>query len=638
MMGSRGVWAMGALAGFALGASGQPTSPVKPNPPAKGQSKATGVNLDAELDAIWAAVEGEEPLKKLGLEAERVFQQAIAYGTHTGPGANQLIRAAATRRLLVQLSDNRNTSAAGLRTLLAQNPRLAQTLALSVKPQDDLAGVYARLAELAEKFPEAMADKQGGGGSSGGGAGSASATANLAAAVCVVFDQKRPHPTEGADSASAEDVFAFFKLNASRMAFPLDKTPVELLTHVVDVSCTKDDMAWALGAYAGNRSVGKLFSSISYDTEVLKRGAQKKVLALGPGQYTLANIKKVGGVCAEQAYFASEVGKCIGVPTVFVAAAGSDAGHAWVGYLKSDRHWDFSEGREGEYEDLSGTVLDAQTVKPVLDSAIGLTGGLLESTPEQRDLATALMDGAEVMATVRRASGSWPPAAPEGAESAKARALGVQSESDLLDAASKACAANPRLWMMIGAMAEKGDLSEQQRQKWADALFRVTGRNAPDFAMQVLRPMIRAVQPIESQNRMWEWAAQQFQHRPDLAASARVDQAAMWAKAGDQAKAFAAYQEIINRYSNEGKVLISALAGAEKLLTGKRDAVLKMYEDAFRRVSKPKSSGEAFWRSSNYYIVGSKYADLLRDAGKKTDAERIEKQIEPKKDKKGFGD
>lgn len=591
----------------------------------KGANAPTKLDLSHELDGLWNRLGSQEPLPKLAIDAENAFRMAVAFAPISGDGAKQFTEAAALRRLLNQLNDSRNRSAPAVRPVLAANPQLARRIALTVKPQDDIGNVYARLDELSKQFPNDIADKGG--------------APNLAAAICVVFDQQRRHPTHGGASANAVETFGYFRTNASRMNNPLDKMPSELGVWVVSVNCTLPELQWALQLHAGDRAVGKLFDKITYDTEHLKRGTTKKVLA--SGEYTLPSIRKYGGVCTEQGYYASECAKAIGVPATYVRAFGSDLGHAWVGYLKSDRTWDFKEGRDagdGQYEDLTGEIVDPQTLLPTTDAAVALTAGLINISEENRDLSVALNDAVEyVMQQRKNAGAKWPPVAPEGVTT-KPRDLNVAAEFELLEGAAKASPQNQGVWRTLAAISAAGDLNDAQRQKWGDMLLKACGKPSADFAVEILTPMIKAVEPVQSQSKMWDWVAQQFQQRPDLAARARMEQGEMWRKAKDPAKAWTAYNEVVQRFANEGDVLLPVLGAMEKLLTeqGKPQAAVGLYEDAFRRVSKPKSMGSAFWRGSNYYKVGARYSDLLRDAGKKSDADRIEKMIEPKKDKGGL--
>jgi hypothetical protein len=121
--------------------------------------------------------------------------------------------------------------------------------------------------------------------------------------------------------------------------------------------------------------------------------------------------------------------------------------------------------------------------------------------------------------------------------------------------------------------------------------------------------------------------------------AARLAQGRQWEKAGDNAKAWDAYKEVITKYPNDGRSIIHALVRAEALLkhNGKDKDILGLYEDAFRRISRPQQMSPGFETATNYYRVGSRYADLLEAAGKKADADRVKRQIGETEKKGAFG-
>ncbi len=657
------------LAGAAMTVHAQATK--SPRPDAATTRPSLIAELDAALDSVWTRLGdasaksggGDTSLAKLAEEADRIFAQAVAYGPiptrGKDAGAALLTRSAATRRLTRQLVIAQD-SAPRLRALLAASPNLAMTLALSVRSGsgadgaagDDVAGVYRVLGALETADPGRLSDAALG---TGG--------VKLAAAVCVVFDQARRHPTDqtAGPGAPAPAVFDHFRDAHAKLVFKPDALPVELLTWMVGVNVSRDEMTWALKQHAGNRTVGRLFDTITYDTDNFKRGAVKKIEKAGG--YTLQNIKRVGGVCEEQAYFASEVGRSIGVPTALVSAQGADSGHAWVGYLSNSGRWDFSEGRgDGQYEDLVARAVHPQTLEGVSEGVISLTAGLAETDEADRRLGVALLDAAEVLLEASasasalggragggsgddaggRAARAWPPPALAGVggdSGVSPRAAGAGSALAMLEAAGRASPFDERVWLRASALGAGGAMSAKERASWGEAALKACGVAAPDFAMQILAGLFRGEPDPEAQSRLWDWAARKFQSRPDLASAARLAQGDLWAEAGNPGKAWEAYNGVIERFANEGALVMRALTRSEQLLRAERKngAVLGLYESAFRRVSRPSSQGAAYWRSSNYYQIGKRYADLLRAAGRTSDAERIERQVEPKDDPSSGG-
>jgi hypothetical protein len=569
-----------------------------------------------------------EPAKAVRGDLEKLFDLCVAYGA-IDQDASLLVDVAAARRMALHLSDPKNAAGPKVTGLLLANKELMTTLAMAVRPEDDVAGAYGILEKLAERWPQDVADRAGFG--------------ELVAAVCVVYDKPPEHPTleqggaspTGASPARVDplEVFEFFKGSWGRLMYR-DRLPAELLTHMVDVHSSVEDLRWAQKAYAGNMAIGKVYSSIVYDTASFKFGRPKKVFKDG---YTLRNIKKVGGVCAEQAYFASEAAKAIGVPSVFITGEGADVGHAWVGYLKNVGNrsaWDLTEGRFGDYKTLQGRVDDAHTGKETTDAAIALTEWMVAVPRAALRAAGARTDAAARLAQATLRPGDWPPAWPGGEAwgaqpPGNARAADAPTALAMLRGALASCAGYLPAWGLLGAWADKGMLDGEAKKEWGDLVMKIAGRDRPDFAMAMLTPMIRSCPTAQEQSKLWDWAAAEFHHRPDLVSAARLAQGECWEKAGDSAKAWEAYKDVIDKFANDGRSVLAALARGELLLhnSGKDASVLGLYEDAFRRTSRPSLMSPGFETASNYYRVGFRYAQLLDGAGRGADAKRVRKQI-----------
>jgi tetratricopeptide (TPR) repeat protein len=618
---------MGVLAAAVVG-SGIPGRAQAPM--GRDQSASISGVLRSQLSAAMQKLASGTPAAKVQEEVEKLFDLNLAYGT---PEVEMplLIDLAVARRICGGLADPKTKDAAEVAPLLVANPDLAATLALSIKPEDDIPQVYHVLKLLHDKFPKDVQD--------------GTDCAALVAAVCVVYDHPPENPAIGRSATPNDpcDIFEFFRSTKDRLAFR-DKLPVELLIYVVDAHASIDELKWAQRAYSGNSMIGKVYSSIVYDTAAFKYGQEKKVMKDG---YTLQNIRKVGGVCLERAYFASEVGKAIGVPAMMVTGEGSDVGHAWVGYLKSigsRATWDFTEGRFGEYKQGRGSVEDPQTNKETSDAFVGMTEQLVGASRGTIRLAIARTDAARKLQMVAQSSGKLPtwPTTEEYARVTpprEPRAATMAGALAMLREALNGCPGYERGWRELELWAEKGELDAAQKKEWSEAVLKMAGRDRPDFAFEVLAAMFGSTPAGAEQSKLWDWAASEFYRRPDLVSAARLAQGRQWEKAGDNAKAWDAYKEVITKYPNDGRSIIHALVRAEALLkhNGKDKDILGLYEDAFRRISRPQQMSPGFETATNYYRVGSRYADLLEAAGKKADADRVKRQIGETEKKGAFG-
>jgi hypothetical protein len=180
----------------------------------------------------------------------------------------------------------------------------------------------------------------------------------LAAAVAVVHDQPNPRAQEWSmDHLAMMDYF----MQGSFKPFSLSKLPACMLVHVVDMVIGGGETQWVKQQLGPQSLVGKRYHDVRYDNMFFKHG-QKKQIDGHP--YTLESIRKYGGVCVEQAYYAEQVGKSCGIPSVTVTGRGDDVGHAWVGYLKVTGRgyvWDMTEGRYKDYKGEAASVRDPQT-------------------------------------------------------------------------------------------------------------------------------------------------------------------------------------------------------------------------------------------------------------------------------------
>ena len=150
------------------------------------------------------------------------------------------------------------------------------------------------------------------------------------------------------------------------------------------------------------------------------------------------------------------------------------------------------------------------------------------------------------------------------------------------------------------------------------------------FALAVLKPMVETVEDAPEQNKLWNAAFMMFGGRADLAAEIRMAQAGMWADAGKPDLAGQCCQDVITRYANAGPFVIAALKGAEKMLqeTGKPERVVGLYEQTWRRITKPGEMAGEFMTQSNWYVVGMMYVDKLTEAGQGAKAQQVKGQLD----------
>jgi hypothetical protein len=127
--------------------------------------------------------------------------------------------------------------------------------------------------------------------------------------------------------------------------------------------------------------------------------------AVWPGPtYKLADILSAGGICADQAFFATQVGKARGVPTLFFYGSGNDGRHAWFGFLDGNRKWQLDAGRYAEQRFVTGFARDPQTWGELTDHEIKFLAEGFHHLPAHRQSRVHALFAAEYLAQGRAAA------------------------------------------------------------------------------------------------------------------------------------------------------------------------------------------------------------------------------------------
>lgn len=150
----------------------------------------------------------------------------------------------------------------------------------------------------------------------------------------------------------------------SRTGRRLKRLRADELKFVIDAAAPSAELEWAQRSLDFPlNDLGRAYFLVRYRFE---RVALKQ--AIWPGAtYRLQDIVAAGGICADQAYFASEVGKAFALPTLFFHGAGNDGRHAWIGYLDPDGNWKLDVGRYAESRYVTGYARDPQTWRELTD-------------------------------------------------------------------------------------------------------------------------------------------------------------------------------------------------------------------------------------------------------------------------------
>ena len=199
--------------------------------------------------------------------------------------------------------------------------------------------------------------------------------ASLALAIAVVYDLPPPpdwphgqvypasfprHPPAAADAFDwwiRQDQF-------DRTYHRLESLGADDLKFVVDAAAPFNELEWSQhNVDLPLSQLDKAYTLIRYRPD----RAEKEIYLWPDGAYTLSDIRRVGGICIDQAYFATQVGKARAVPTLLFRGEGMDGRHAWFGYLDGNLQWQLNAGRYGEQRFVTGYARDPQTWKEISD-------------------------------------------------------------------------------------------------------------------------------------------------------------------------------------------------------------------------------------------------------------------------------
>lgn len=399
----------------------------------------------------------------------------------------------------------------------------------------------------------------------------------------------------------------------------LQVLPWEFLIYVVDHRTPINEREWAVGNYLTKRPmIGNIYESdVKYDMEMLR--TQSAVCKLNDHDYTLADIKKYGGVCAMQADFAARVGKSLAVPAAYVGGESQSLGlHAWVMWVEvksaTANNVQFTLESHGRYlgdNYYTGHLIDPQTGDKILD----------------RDMERRLASAAKDRIGKRQAELAmefYPELAEKNGFDKKARLK-------FLDGVLKLSQHNEAAWIELGRMAKSGDLGKEDKEliRWYSSRLTTIFQKYPDFSWKIVGDFLTLNNDNrEYRNTLYENLAQMYEkaNRPDLVCECRLKWADLQKE--DASAATPTRQTTINnqtakglgdsikKFPDEGRYVPKMLAAMREVTTtGKtgKDLMAAVYVDLANRASATRGD-----EVSKYYVKTVTEAMEYLKAEKKT--------------------
>jgi hypothetical protein len=245
---------------------------------------------------------------------------------------------------------------------LGSDSRISRLMAEKIEPDDKEPAALEILIHLAQAN---MADLH--------------EYAALGVAYALVFDVPFPDDWPHAQVAQSAvpigdtDPVARFQFyvaanRARKLELDLSLQTFENLRFLVDSEVSLSELEWAqqnTTTIPYTHFVDAFFS-INYAT--MRVGSGNDVYNWNLKTYRLSDIKSVGGICVDQAYYAYMAGKARGIPTIFFTGQGDAGGHAWFGYLDRSGAWQLDCGRYEQQNYAKGYTRDPQTWEELKDT------------------------------------------------------------------------------------------------------------------------------------------------------------------------------------------------------------------------------------------------------------------------------
>jgi hypothetical protein len=355
--------------------------------------------------------------------------------------------------------------------------------------------------------------------------------------------------------------------------------PWEFLVFVVDHPTSLSERKWAQQYYKSNRTAKSWHQDVPYDHDMLKFLTKKDESfkpKLADREYTLGNIKKYGGVCANQADFAARVAKSVGIPAVYCSGESAYRGsHAWWMYVTIQKAtadtFQFTLNSDGRFVGFvkdayyTGNVRDPQTGRDMLD----------------RDMERRLTLAGRDRAGKRQASLAMR-AYPWLAAKLK---WDVKQRVTFLDKCLHVCPRYDEGWLEFVKLIKEGDLPAEQnsavRLHVTSAL--ITFKDHPDFLARLFTDLLSVFDPAE-QVRLHQQAVALFEKagRPDLSCAARLQitdalvAQKKWQTAAD------GLTTTITRFPTEGRYVPKMTAKMQEVCShykGGNEKLAKLYID-----------------------------------------------------------
>ena len=400
--------------------------------------------------------------------------------------------------------------------------------------------------------------------------------------------------------------------------------------------------------YGRAKRPARAYFNIRYDFDHFKKGKPKRVSSL---PYTLANLRRVGGVCVDQAYYASEVCKALGIPaTIVFGRGGAGVPHSWFAHVRSGRtgrlSWNSRTGRYAGNKYFIGWVHDPGGGPDRPDSVLALQGRIAQLSPrrrEQADTAVVLarlvhraftearkpdLAALTAMARVYDASSAADRRPADTHWVKLRRPIDLQLARDLIGEALARDLVHPPAWEFVVELRKADQLSVRRFGSLFNSLFARTGKGYPDFGYILITRVMPTMRRFADRRKIYDRAIGLYKKRPDLQGRILIALGDDYRRQGKLDDALARYRRAARHCVGLADIVIKAARRAEELLIkrGRRDEAISMYRKLWAGTEKEDVS-EVYLAQTSHYQLGVRLAVLLDAAGKKDAAKTVRRAI-----------
>ena len=324
--------------------------------------------------------------------------------------------------------------------------------------------------------------------------------------------------------ANCSDNFTYFINNEKALGTNWKLLPWEFLIFSVDHQTPVGEREWALEHFVNKRErIGECYSEVPYDFKMLE--TKRRRTKLMGQQYTLPNLLNLGGVCAQQADFASRVGKSVGVPSAFVwGESVYGEMHSWVMWIQLKRvtanQISFSlesHGRAKGDKYYVGILKEPRFGKRISDRHLELTLDNVATSPQNNRHAERLVDCYELFA--------------------QQRSFSAEQRLSFLMKIIELCPCNRRAWIQVANVMESAEFQATNSSALNQVVdkFMSTFAKKPDFTWMIFQEMISFENDLSKRIQLYQKLIKLYQRsgRPDLGCNAKIELSSLQIESGN---------------------------------------------------------------------------------------------------------